>query len=164
MNEAHRRTPRPPDPRRDPEFAALLRDSHRRLVGADPWPSLRASSDAEAARWLYEDAPFGLLAHDTAADPVFVYANRTALRCFAYDWDAFVGLPSRLSAEPAAQEDREALLHQVAVHHYVTGYQGVRISRSGRRFRIRDVTMWDLVDADGTLRGQAALFRSWSDA
>ena len=32
---------------------------------------------AEAAVWLYE-APFGLLAHDTSPDPLFVYANLRA--------------------------------------------------------------------------------------
>ena len=48
--------------------------------------------------WLYEHAPFGLLAHDTSADPRFVYANSTAQGCFGYAWEEFVGLPSRLSA------------------------------------------------------------------
>lgn len=161
MSEPSRRTHEAPDPRRDPGFTALLLHSYRRLVGGGLHPAVRAS-DTEAARWLYEDAPFGLLAHDASADPLFVYANRTALRCFAYDWDEFVRLPSRLSAEPAAQEDRDALLHQVAAHHHVTGYQGIRLTKSGHRFWIKDVTMWDLIDAKGTFHGQAALFRSWS--
>jgi hypothetical protein len=46
----------------------------------------------------------------------------------------------------------------------VSGYQGRRIAKSGRRFLIQDVTVWNLVDADGILRGQAALIRRWSDA
>jgi len=40
-------------------------------------------------------APFGLLAHDESADPPFVHANPTARQRFGYDWDEFVGLPSR---------------------------------------------------------------------
>lgn len=151
------------DRRADPRFAALLLDSYRRLVGVELCPPVWAS-DSGAARWLYEEAPFGLLAHDASDDPLFVYANLTAQRCFEYGWDEFVGLPSRLSAEPAAQEDRDALLHQVAVHHHVTGYQGIRVSKSGRRFWIRDVTMWELIDDDNTFHGQAAVFHSWPAA
>ncbi|MFI6937526.1 MEKHLA domain-containing protein [Streptomyces sp. NPDC050287] len=45
-----------------------------------------------------------------------------------------------------------------------TGYRGIRVGKSGRPFWIEDVTMWDLIDADGTMHGQAAVIRSWSDA
>ncbi|MFI2304390.1 MEKHLA domain-containing protein [Actinacidiphila glaucinigra] len=162
MTDPSLRVPAASDLSRDPRFAALLVGSHRRLVGADLCPPVWGS-DAEAARWLYEEAPFGLLAHDGSDDPLFVYANRTAQRCFEYGRREFIGLPSRLSAEPAAQEDRDALLQQVAVHRHVTGYQGVRVAKSGRRFWIRDVTMWELID-DETFHGQAAVFRSWSAA
>jgi len=41
-------------------------------------------TEAEAAGWLYM-APFGLLAHDESADPLFVYANLTAQQRFGYD-------------------------------------------------------------------------------
>ncbi|MDF2264260.1 hypothetical protein P2Q00_02245 [Streptomyces coacervatus] len=44
------------------------------------WPS-GPSHDGETARRLYEDAPFGLLAHDTCADPIFTCATTTAQRC-----------------------------------------------------------------------------------
>jgi hypothetical protein len=47
---------------------------------------------------------------------------------------------------------------------YVSGYRGVRIARSGRRFWIEDTTVWNLLDRDGTLQGQAALIRGWADA
>ncbi|MFD8646950.1 MEKHLA domain-containing protein [Streptomyces mirabilis] len=56
------------------------------------------SHGGETARRLDEDAPFGLLAHDTSADPIFIYANSTAQRCFEYTWHEFVRLPFRLSA------------------------------------------------------------------
>jgi MEKHLA domain len=76
-------------------FAALLTESYATVVGGPLVPE-GMSGDA-AADWLY-DAPFGLLAHDTSADPLFVYANRTAQERFGYTWDEFVGLSSRLSA------------------------------------------------------------------
>ncbi|WP_433558471.1 MEKHLA domain-containing protein [Pseudonocardia xinjiangensis] len=147
-----------PSSAEDPDFFRLLVDSHQRFVGAplvDP---------AATARWLYEDAPFGLLAHDADADPRFVYANRTAQRCFEYGWDEFTGLRSRLSAEPDRQEDRNRLLAEVREHQFSTGYRGLRIARSGRRFWIEDVTMWNLVSVGGVRIGQAAVFYRYSDA
>lgn len=144
------------------QFSALLLDSHHRLTGKELGPPPVTSTDA-AAQWLYEDAPFGLLAHNTADDPTFIYANRTAQRCFEYTWDEFVGLPSRLSAAPDAQPNRDAFIRSVTRDGYATGYRGIRIARSGRRFWITDVTMWDLIDTDGTLHGQAAVFPAWSD-
>ena len=141
----------------------LLLRSYARFVG-EPLASYSGISDDEAAHQLYETAPFGLLAHDTSADPLFIYANRTAQRCFEYDWDDFVGLPSRLSALPDGQTDREALLRSVAEHHVTTGYRGLRVSKSGHRFWVENLTMWELIDDDGVRYGQAAVFRSWSDA
>jgi MEKHLA domain len=151
------------DDTRSAAFADIMISSHLRYVGRDLYPPAWTSY-GEAAKWLYEEAPFGLLAHDTGGDPLFVYANMTAQRCFEYGWDEFVGLASRLSAEPDGQEDREALLHAVAEHHFADGYRGMRVAKSGRRFWIEDVTMWDLVDASGTPCGQAAVFRKWPDA
>jgi hypothetical protein len=68
-------------------------------------PVLPADVDGtNTAWWIYEDAPFVLLAHDTSTDPRFGYANRTAQRCFEYDWDEFVEMPSRLSAAAPNRE------------------------------------------------------------
>lgn len=73
-------------------------------------------------------------------------------------------MPSRRSAEPVRQQDRDALIAAVSEHGFVRGYRGVRIASSGRRFWIEDVTMWNLLDADGCHLGQAALFERTSDA
>ncbi|MGW7236429.1 MEKHLA domain-containing protein [Streptomyces sp. NPDC054804] len=148
--------------RQGPGFAHLLLSSHQRLTGSPLCPSVFPDAE-EAARWLYESAPFGLLAHDAGADPVFVYANRTAQKCFEYGWEEFVRLPSRLSADPDRQGDRNALVRSVTERGFASGYRGVRIAGSGRRFWIEDVTMWNLLDLDGTCHGQAAVFRSWTD-
>jgi hypothetical protein len=39
----------------------------------------------------------------------------------------------------------------------VDGYEGIRISATGRRFRIADTLLWTVTDAQGTRHGQAAL-------
>jgi PAS domain-containing protein len=148
----------PPLRHHDPDFFGLLSGCHLRFVGSplvDP---------TATARWLYEEAPFGLLAHDADPDPQFVYANRRAQQCFEYDWEEFTELRSRLSAEPDRQEDRDRLLDVVQRNDFATGYRGLRIAKSGRRFWIEDVTMWNLVNGAGVRVGQAAAFYRWSDA
>lgn len=136
------------------DFFELLCGSYRRIVGKDLVP--RVLTQREAVRWLYEDAPFSLLAHDTATDPVFTYGNKSAQRRFEYSWEELTALPSRLSAEAPERQARENFLRQVAEHGYVNDYEGIRISKSGKRFPIADVTVWQLIDVDGTIRGQAA--------
>ncbi|MFI5615192.1 MEKHLA domain-containing protein [Amycolatopsis sp. NPDC051903] len=144
----------------DAAFARLLTSSYERLVGTP----LVTGSPGDLPHWLYAEAPFGLLAHDTAGDPRFTYANLTAQQAFERPWPEFTGLPSRLSAEPDRQEDRDALLAAVTAHGFATGYRGCRIAKSGRRFWIEDVTMWNLTDATGVNHGQAALFPRYTNA
>ncbi|WP_409562885.1 MEKHLA domain-containing protein [Hyphomicrobium sp. MC8b] len=145
------------DLRSDPAFFELLTGSYARLVGAPLVP------EGANAQWLYEDAPFVVVAHNTDADPRFVYANKRAQACFEYPWDEFITLPSRLSAEAPNREERARILEAVARDGFVRGYRGVRISKSGRRFWIDDGIVWQLIDADGANRGQAATFASWTD-
>lgn len=142
----------------DPQFFALLAGSFARLLKK---PLVPAGADAA---WLYEDAPFAVLAHGPEADPKFIYANKAAQACFGYSFDEFLTLPSRLSAEAADRAARQALLAQVAKHGFVAGYRGLRVAKSGRRFIIEDGILWELIDAAGVRHGQAATFSSWRDA
>jgi len=106
-------------------------------------------------------APFVLVSHDTANDPVFNYANRAALDLFQVTWGEFTQLHSRESAEPESRHERARLLAEVKRKGYCEGYSGIRISKSGERFRIMDVTVWNLLDAEGCYRGQAAVYAKW---
>jgi len=145
------------DLREDPEFFHLLAESYARLVG------MPLVAGGQGAAWLYNDAPFAVLAHDTEPDPRFVYANKAAQACFEYSWDELTGLPSRLSAEAPERTERQRLLDAVARNGFMSGYRGLRIAKSGRRFRLEDGIVWQLTDADGRRRGQAAMFSRWSD-
>ena len=147
-----------PDLSTDPDFFELLAGSYARLVGR---PLVPAGADAG---WLYAEAPFVVVAHNTDPDPRFVYANRTAQACFGYPWDEFVSLPSRLSAEAPDRSERQALLDAVARRGFMAGYRGLRVTKSGRHFRMEDGLVWQLADRDGTPRGQAATFASWHEA
>lgn len=114
----------------------------------------------EAARYLFS-APLALLSHDTQSDPVFNYANQTALSLFAMSWEDMRSCPSRLSAERDKQADRARLLQEVTEKGYSDGYRGIRIGRHGRRFEIESAVVWNLLDEQGVYRGQAASFRHW---
>lgn len=138
------------------DSARLILTSHVRLLGS---PLLPAAEDS--GRQLYA-APFVVLAHDTAPDPVFFYANLAAQRLFEMSWNDMVRLPSRLSAEALAREERQRLLDHVSRDGYIDDYAGVRISASGRRFRITGATVWNLLDGDTRTVGQAAAFARWT--
>jgi hypothetical protein len=107
------------------------------------------------------DASFVVLAHDSAPDPVFFYANRKAQQLFEMSWDEMVSLPSRLSAESPVRSERQRLLDQVARQGYIDDYSGIRVSKTGKRFLIESATVWNLMDAAGQVLGQAAAFGSW---
>jgi hypothetical protein len=140
------------------DHVAMLRHSYRQLTGRDLVTA--DLEDIAAARMLWH-APFALLSHDTAADPLLTYANRTALALFDQSWQALIGMPSRLTAEMPLREERARLLQQVTEHGFIDDYSGIRISGSGRRFRIERATVWNLVNADGRVLGQAATFADW---
>ncbi len=106
-------------------------------------------------------APFVVASHTRAEDPILNYGNRQALELWEGNWEEFTGIPSRLTAEPVNQPERARMLEQVATHGFITDYQGIRISRTGRRFLVKQATVWNILDDHGTVQGQAATFSHW---
>lgn len=106
-------------------------------------------------------APFAVMSHGTETDPVFNYANQCALDLFEITWENFIKLPSKYSAEAESQDERERILQQVAENGYADDYSGVRISNKGRRFQIKNATVWNVIN-QGRCYGQAALIRNWT--
>ena len=142
----------------DPDFFALLTRSYARLVGT---PLVPEGCDTA---WLYHEAPFAVVAHNTDPDPRFIYANKTAQACFEYPWHEFIQLRSRFSAEEPNRFERQRLLESVSQTGFVTGYSGLRIASSGRRFWIEGGVVWQLMNEIGISFGQAAVFHSWRNA
>lgn len=137
----------------------LIIESYARLIG---WPLIPPAADALAgARALYA-ASIAVLSHDTGTDPILNYGNRTALELWQTGIEALTATPSRLTAEPMAREAREKIMSEVARTGFVTGYSGVRVTATGKRFRIENVTIFNLAHPDGTFAGQAATFDRWS--
>lgn len=106
-------------------------------------------------------APFVALSHGVQAEPVYNFGNALALQLWEMSWYEFTTMPSNRCAEPMHREQRERFLEEVERTGVAKNYSGVRISSSGRRFRIEDVTCWNVVDSAGTRLGQAACYPRW---
>jgi hypothetical protein len=104
---------------------------------------------------------FALLTHRGDADAMLNYGNPVALDLWECDWDQFIRPPSRATAPDDDVEERTAMMNKVARTGFVSGYQGRRISRSGKLFLIRDVTVWQLREPSGDSFGVAAFFRDY---
>ena len=136
----------------------LLRRSYERLTGKGFGPS--HLQDQDFAEAIYH-APYVVVSHGIQADPIFNYANLAAQTLFELPWEEFCQLPSRQSAEPPNQTERQILLDTVTHQGFMAGYEGIRIAKSGRRFWIKEVTVWNLSDDQGLYRGQAAIYSRW---
>jgi len=138
------------------------------LAGATPAaePAAPGSpADARSSSAAYADrifhAPFVLVSHGTETDPVLNYGNQAALTLWEMSWDELTRTPSRLTAESPHLDERARLLAAVTTHGFIDDYSGIRVSRTGRRFRILRATVWNLLDNRRDYAGQAALFSRW---
>ena len=146
--------PAPENNYRD-DHARLLSESYYAVTGRELIDCPREQLGEE----LYF-APFALVSHDTAEDPVFNYANKTALDLFEMSWEQFTSLPSRKSAEQPLREERARLLAAVNTKGFIDDYTGIRIASTGRRFFIENATVWKMSNQNKAC-GQAAMFKTW---
>jgi hypothetical protein len=142
------------------ERAREILRSHRQTFGR---PLLAGVGPGRCPRQAAQElfaAAVVVLAHDGAnpagdPGPRLVYANRAALWLWRRSWGEMVGMPSRLTAEPAERAGRARALASVQSRHAIADYEGIRINSHGRRFQIRGARVWNLPG------GQAAAFSSW---
>ena len=151
-----------PEPWSRPDWVArarLIIESYAALLGRpliDP-----EGTDIARAERLYR-APGVVVAHGVELDPLLSYGNDAALRLWEMDADVLLRTPSRLTAEFVHREERARLLERTRREGFVDDYSGIRITRTGRRFRIDQAVVWNLVDPTGEIRGQAATFHEWT--
>ncbi len=117
------------------------------------------SLEEQAKQAFHSD--YVLLAHNGSDDPIFNYANQAALTLFEMPWEEFTNMPSRYSAESDERDKREKFLADVAEKGYSKDYSGIRISKTGRRFVIKNVMLWNVYDSDNNRIGQAAMFEEY---
>lgn len=147
----------------DPEFISaqtkLLCDSFQHFVGR---PLVETTNTEQTLIECLFNAPFVVVSHGLEHDPILNYGNATALALWEMTWAELTATPSRLTAEPSNQEARASAMAQVKKVGYTEGYSAVRISKSGRRFEIKNTVIWNLNNEEGLYKGQAATFADWS--
>ncbi|CAL6277191.1 unnamed protein product [Bathycoccus prasinos] len=141
---------------RDGKEEANENDSNQRILdNKDATGKYRVT---EAVKALFY-APFVCCSHDE--NDTFNYANQAALNLWEFEWDDFIGMPSTKSADgedEEIQKERRQLLDDALEKGVVYNYNGVRKSKNGKEFMVKDATLWTLVDRDGDKLGQAVKF------
>lgn len=146
------------------DFGFLVRQTRQMLSSYKHWTGKELWPDDKPDDILVREvffAPFILCSSGIEKDPVLNYGNQKALDLWEMDWPIFTRTSGRHTAEPVEQKEREAFLETVRKHGYVDNYRGIRISKSGRRFEIKQATVWNLVGENEDYAGQAATFSKW---
>jgi len=136
----------------------IILDSFAKLMGRELID--RSGSQEEQSQRLFE-APFVVVSHNTADDPILNYGNKAALNLWEANLETLLQMPSRKTAEPVHRDERAELLRRVTENGFIDDYQGIRISATGKRFQIDQAIVWNLTDADDNPAGQAATFSEW---
>lgn len=140
-------------------WSQLLLDSFHRWTGRDLLS--RTGSPGAQADTLFS-APFVVVSHGTEVDPLLNYGNQQALDLWELSWSQLTSTPSRLTAEPMNRDERARMLAVAERQGFYSGYRGIRISSTGKRFLVEDATVWNVVDGQGVRVGQAATFARWT--
>ena len=145
------------------QHARRLVDSFKAVTGKD---LIKLNKEKAIGQQLFE-APFVVVSHNGADDPVLNYGNSIALNLWEMSWEGFTQTPSRQTAEPEFRNDRAAMLQQAKDKGYFDNYTGIRISSSGKRFLIEKAIIWTVPSVEGSddprlqKAGQAATFSYW---
>jgi hypothetical protein len=146
------------------EFAlrhtALILSSYRKWTGRDLIPP-HQEAEKQACALFWESLV--VITSDNAADPLLTYGNQKALDLWQISWPALTQTRGRNTAEPLHRTERENFLKRVRDNGFVEDYSGVRISSTGKRFKIEQATVWNLVDETDLFIGQAAAFSKWTN-
>ena len=141
------------------EWTRLLLNSYRHWLGTEL--TEREGTPIVQAQRVFE-CPFVVVSHGLQEDPVLNYGNRVAMDLWEMNWKELTQTPSRLTAEPVNQAERAEMLRRAETQGYIDDYRGVRISKTGKRFLVKDAIVWNVVDGQGVKHGQAATFSKWS--
>ncbi len=129
------------------ELEKLILDSYKHWTGKN-----LIEPDKELST-----SPIIVVSHNADPDPILQYANKAALELWELSAEELTRTPSKHTAEPNEREERSKLLKEVSEKGYSNNYQGIRISKTGKRFIIKNATVWNLLGN----KGQAASFSEW---
>ena len=140
------------------DWSQIILDSYQKLLGKELIE--RTGDKSNQAKTLFY-APFVVYSHNTDPDPLYNYGNEQGLKLWEMDWQELITTPSRTTTQPLEREERAKFLEQTISKGYITDYQGIRISKKGTKYKIDNVTVWNLTDNQGKYCGQAATFSQW---
>lgn len=141
------------------DHSQIVLNSYRHWIGRELLPR---DGDPEVQAQRLFDAPFVVVSHGTQDDPILNYGNQAALDLWQVDIPTLLATPSRLTAEPLHRDERARLLDRTRREGYADDYTGIRITTTGRRFRIDQAIVWNLRGPAGEYAGQAATFSHWT--
>lgn len=122
-------------------------------------PTPNQEPESIAAQLFY--APFVVVTSNANADPILNYGNQAGLNLWEMPWEVLTQTPGRHTAEAVHRDERQKFLDTVQKNGFIDNYSGIRISSTGKRFKIENATVWNLVDESGSYLGQAATFNQW---
>lgn len=127
----------------------------RDLVAYDPNPSVLAER--------VQRAPFILMSRSFERDALPAYGNDLALNLWQQSWDQFTASP--VSDESDASDEEHRMWRQANELALAAGHadvvSGALSAGSGRRIRFTRATIWNVLDDDGRIVGQATLLPTW---
>ena len=139
-------------------WSQIILNSYQKLLGKELIE--RKGDKLNQAKTLFY-APFMVYSHNTDLDPLYNYGNEQGLKLWEMDWQELITTPSRTTTQPLLREERAKILAETTSKSYITDYQGIRISKKGTKYKIDDITVWNLTDSQGKYCGQAATFSQW---
>lgn len=139
-------------------WTQILLDSYKKLLGKELIE--RKGNKIEQSKILFF-TPFAVCSHGTEKDPIYNYGNQSGLVLWERSWEELIQTPSRTTTEPLLREERKKLLEETTNQGFITNYQGIRISKTGKKYQINDITIWNLYNKDNQYCGQAATFSDW---
>lgn len=139
-------------------WTQIILNSYKRLLNKE---LIERNEDLLIDSKNLYNGDFVVLSHNNKPDPIYNYGNQKALDLWEMNWRQLIQTPSRNTTEPISREERETLLKEANLKGYITNYGGVRVSSTGKRYLIQDITLWNLFDSKGEYCGQAATFSHW---
>lgn len=134
-------------------------NSYQNLTGLSLLPPLLNPANLTA---YFDQVNFALLSHGNELDPILNYGNKMAMKLWEMSPEEFLKTPSKKTAEAPLREERERLMQKVNFSGFISDYSGVRISKTGKRFEIKQATIWNVFDENNAKIGQAAMFSDYT--
>jgi hypothetical protein len=147
------------------EHSKYIVQTYFDLKGIELVPLSLFDRDPEAAaKELFYMPDRVVLSHGIQCDddgPILNYGNSAALRLWKGTWEQLTSLPSKYTADADVRRNREEDMKKVTKYGYLDNYDGVRIAFDKTKFRISNVTIWNMNIDNNRRIGQAATFSRW---